>query len=253
MNATSTSRGAAWCGLALYPLAVGLSLFGSSQVLPSVRALGVALSAALLVGVVRRLPLLGLVGVLLGTVVAAFLQPTSWTYGDSRQTTAAALLVADVVLGYLVAGRPRGQWVTGIALCVAVQAGAIGAFVRVENMVGFGVIALLALLVACMVGLLGRERREHATALREQAVTEAVTAERLRIARELHDMVSHSVGVIAIQSGVASRVIESQPQEAREALDAIEATSRETLQGLRRTLVALRRAAPDGAAPLAPG
>jgi signal transduction histidine kinase len=84
---------------------------------------------------------------------------------------------------------------------------------------------------------------------------QAVTAERLRIARELHDMIAHSIGIIAIQAGVGSRVIETQPAEALAALRAIEATSRETLSGLRRTLVALRQAdlvAASVQAPLAP-
>ncbi|MGW2788035.1 sensor histidine kinase, partial [Streptomyces populi] len=85
---------------------------------------------------------------------------------------------------------------------------------------------------------------------------EAVTAERLLIARELHDMVAHSIGIIAIQAGVGSRVIQTQPTQAHEALRAIEATSRETLSGLRRTLVSLRQAdrgAPFSAqSPLAP-
>ncbi|MEV3861374.1 sensor histidine kinase [Streptomyces sp. NPDC050095] len=253
MNAISTSRNAtAWCGLALYPLAVGLALFGSSDVLPSVRAFGVALSAALLVGIMRRKPLFTLVVVLVGTLLATALQPTGGPFDDSRATTVAAFMSADVVLGYLVATRSRAQWITGIALCVLAQAAGILVWVPAYNLIGFAVIALLCLLVACMVGLLGRERREHATALREQAVAEAVTGERLRIARELHDMVSHSIGVIAIQSGVAARVIETQPGEARAALEAIEATSRETLQGLRRTLVALRKAEPGSQAPLGP-
>ncbi|MFB7508982.1 sensor histidine kinase, partial [Streptomyces broussonetiae] len=97
----------------------------------------------------------------------------------------------------------------------------------------------------CTVALLMRERREHAVALRAQEVAEAVTAERLRIARELHDMVAHSVGIVTIQAGVGSRVIDTQPEEARAALRAIEATSRQSLTGLRRTLVALRQAEPD--------
>ncbi|MFC9824012.1 sensor histidine kinase [Streptomyces erythrochromogenes] len=63
-------------------------------------------------------------------------------------------------------------------------------------------------------------------------------------------------GIVAIQAGVGSRVIETQPDQAREALRAIEATSRETLSGLRRTLVALRQADGGPAAaqgsPLAP-
>lgn len=252
MNTTSASRAAAWCGLALYPLAVALALFGSSDVAPSVCALGVALSAVLLTGVVRRMPLPGLAVILLGTLVAAFAQPGGGPWHDARGVTLLAFGAADVALGYLVATRPRWQWVTGIALCFVAQAAGIAALVRAENLVGGGVIALLAVVVAVMVGLLGRERREHADALRRRAVTEAVTAERLRIARELHDMVSHSVGVIAIQSGVASRVIETQPQEARQALEAIEATSRDTLAGLRRTLVALRRAEPGDSAPLTP-
>ncbi|OPG13387.1 sensor histidine kinase [Microbispora sp. GKU 823] len=103
-------------------------------------------------------------------------------------------------------------------------------------------IALLAMAASCMAGLLIRERREHAAALRAQEVAEAVTAERLRIARELHDMVAHSIGVITIQAGVGSRVIQTQPAEAGEALRAIEATSRQTLSSLRRTLVAPRQA-----------
>ncbi|MFD5123870.1 sensor histidine kinase, partial [Streptomyces sp. NPDC058385] len=114
-----------------------------------------------------------------------------------------------------------------------------------DNLVVIGTIALLALVTACVVGLLGRERRQHATELRAHEVAEAITAERLRIARELHDQVAHSIGIIAIQAGVGSRVIETQPLEARAALSAIEATSRETLSGLRRTLVALRRSGPS--------
>jgi signal transduction histidine kinase len=118
-----------------------------------------------------------------------------------------------------------------------------------------GLIALLVTATCCMIGLLIRERREHTVALRSQEVAKAVTAERLRIARELHDMVAHSIGIIAIQAGVGSRVIQTQPAEAREALRAIETTSRETLSGLRRTLVALRQADPHtdlALAPLAP-
>ncbi|MFJ9038224.1 sensor histidine kinase [Streptomyces sp. NPDC102406] len=253
MNTSSTARSAAaWAGLALYPVVGALPLFGSSAVLPSVRALGVALAAVLLVGVVRRVPLFALAVVLLATLFAVAVQPAQGPFDTSRQTTVAAFVSADVVLGYLVARRPRGQWIAGIALTVVAQAAAVLVFVQADNLIGFAVVALLALLVACMVGLLGRERRLHAAALREQAVAEAVTAERLRIARELHDMVSHSIGVIAIQSGVASRVIETQPKEARAALTAIEETSRDTLRGLRRTLVALRGAEPGESAPLAP-
>jgi signal transduction histidine kinase len=62
-------------------------------------------------------------------------------------------------------------------------------------------------------------------------------------------MVAHSIGVIAIQAGAGRRVIDSQPAEARSALDAVEATSRETLADLRRMLTALRRSEPGQAGP----
>jgi signal transduction histidine kinase len=99
-----------------------------------------------------------------------------------------------------------------------------------------------ATVIAWMAGNSIRQRREYAEALRAQAATQAVQAERLRIARELHDMVAHSIGVIAIQAGAASMVLETQPAGARKALSAIELASRETLAGLRRMLGALRQA-----------
>ncbi|WP_406004915.1 histidine kinase [Streptomyces sp. NBC_00637] len=100
-------------------------------------------------------------------------------------------------------------------------------------------------LVSWMLGNSIRQRREYAERLRDQAAAQAVQAERLRIARELHDMVAHSIGVVAIQAGAAKRVIETQPEGARRALDAIELTSRETLVGLRRMLGTLHRTEPE--------
>jgi signal transduction histidine kinase len=151
-------------------------------------------------------------------------------------------LAVDLVLGFIVATCVRRASIVAVAVSVAVQFLVIGVFAHGDGLAVNEVIALLASAASCMAGLLSRERREHAVALRAQEVAEAVTAERLRIARELHDMVAHSIGIVAIQAGVGSRVIQTQPAEAREALRAIEATSRETLSGLRRTLVSLRQA-----------
>jgi signal transduction histidine kinase len=67
-----------------------------------------------------------------------------------------------------------------------------------------------------------------------------VAEERLRIARELHDVLAHSMSVIAVQSGVGAHVATTQPEEARKALAAIEVTSRTTLNELRRLLGVLR-------------
>ena len=69
----------------------------------------------------------------------------------------------------------------------------------------------------------------------------AVAEERLRLARELHDVVAHSISVIAVQSGVGAHVASTQPEEAAKALAAIEVTSRAALIELRRLLGVLRQ------------
>ncbi len=80
-----------------------------------------------------------------------------------------------------------------------------------------------------------RQRQEFARAER------AIVEERMEIARELHDVIAHSLSVIAIQSGVGRHVIDRQPDEAKTALIAIEETSRSALQELRGVLGILRR------------
>jgi signal transduction histidine kinase len=119
-----------------------------------------------------------------------------------------------------------------------------------------GTHVFVVILMTAMAWLIGdsfRTRRENAARLRAETAAAAVTTERLRIARELHDMIAHSIGIIAIQAGVGSRVIDTQPDEARKALKAIEETSRDTLSGLRRTLTALRQNdTADGVAPTEP-
>jgi signal transduction histidine kinase len=80
--------------------------------------------------------------------------------------------------------------------------------------------------------LLERERYEEAK--------RAVADERLRIAQELHDVVAHSMGVIAVQAGVGAHVIDKDPVEAKKSLEAISRTSRSTLTELRRLLGVLR-------------
>ncbi|HEY7916790.1 MAG TPA: sensor histidine kinase [Acidimicrobiales bacterium] len=82
-----------------------------------------------------------------------------------------------------------------------------------------------------------RERQRQELDRAERAVVE----ERMEIARELHDVIAHSLSVIAIQSGVGRHVIDNQPDDARAALAAIEETSRSALHELRRVLGVLRR------------
>ena len=85
------------------------------------------------------------------------------------------------------------------------------------------------------------ERTAELEQAREELARQAVTEERLRLARELHDVVAHSMSVIAVQSGVGAHVAESRPEEVGKALATIEATSRATLEELRRLLGVLRQ------------
>ena len=76
----------------------------------------------------------------------------------------------------------------------------------------------------------------------EEAARRAASDERLRIAQELHDVVAHSLGVIAVQAGVGSHVLDTDPEEARRALDHIAETSRSSLAEIRRLLGVVRDA-----------
>ncbi|MGH9130683.1 MAG: sensor histidine kinase [Acidimicrobiales bacterium] len=86
------------------------------------------------------------------------------------------------------------------------------------------------------------ERGVLAERTREDEARRRVDAERLRIARELHDVVAHSIAMINVQSGVAAHVIDDRPDQAKEALVAIKAASKEALRELRSILDVLRAA-----------
>jgi signal transduction histidine kinase len=108
-----------------------------------------------------------------------------------------------------------------------------------------------------------RQRRLHAAELedraarlereRDEKARQAAIQERLRIARELHDVVAHSLSVIGVQAGAARLVLDADPHptRAREAVAAIEATANRAIAEMRRALGILRDTEPSGAA-LAP-
>jgi signal transduction histidine kinase len=107
--------------------------------------------------------------------------------------------------------------------------------------------ALFVLLVAAawLFGFAVQGRRE-ASALQaqtdqaEEAQRAAITAERVRIARELHDMIAHNVSVVVVQSVAAQGVLDAQPHRAREPLAHIERSGRQALTELRRLLDVMR-------------
>ncbi|MFE2560150.1 histidine kinase [Streptomyces sp. NPDC059352] len=156
----------------------------------------------------------------------------------------AQYLAVDVALYVIAASRPPREALRALLLALGVLAG----YLTVRLLAGWtaGTTSELAVaLTAAVAWLLGRseqQSRTYAERSRAQAAAQAVTAERLRIAREMHDTVAHSIGIVALQAGAARRVIDTQPEGARQALAEIETASRETLAGLRRMLGALRTA-----------
>ncbi|MFF0559779.1 sensor histidine kinase [Streptomyces sp. NPDC004266] len=160
----------------------------------------------------------------------------------------AQYLAVDVALYAIAAARPRPEAWRALLLAL----GLLVVYVAVRLLAGWsaGTTSTLAVALTALVAwLLGRsegQAREYAERSRTQAAEQAVTAERLRIAREMHDTVAHSLGIVALQAGAARRVIATQPEAARQALTEIETASRETLAGLRRMLGALRTADTEG-------
>jgi len=192
--------------------------------------LGIVTIASLFFEVLRHPPAF----TVLGPLIALY---TVGTLHDRRTTIAAWLVTSAVLLGASLPAVSDTRFVTE--------------FVRIIAMFG----------VAAALGDSARNRRAYiveverraaeAEALAEEEARRRVDEERLRIARELHDITAHSMSVIAVQSGMASHVIERDPEAARRALEDIRTTSKQALQELRSVLGALR-AEGETAAPLAP-
>ncbi|MET8869319.1 histidine kinase [Nonomuraea sp. NPDC004580] len=179
---------------------------------------------------------LALYAALAGAVGHAYLAPAYALYivalsdrlGAVVPTSAIAAVSLVTVLGLTVAGTSR--------------VGAPDWMVHLDQpLLGIG-----ALGGAWTIGRAVQERRSYAAREAERLAAQAVTEERLRLARELHDVVTHSVGLIAIKAGVANHVLASRPQEAHDALRVIETASRSALVEMRHLLGVLRSSdAPD--------
>lgn len=166
--------------------------------------------------------------------------------------------LASTALGYL---PPNGAGYAALQLCLYSVAATYPA--RVSAVIAL-IIAAGGVYVTWSMGLLGmaftiaavacnwfiardlRTRRELVAVLRERAASaeQRVAAdERARIAREVHDVVSHTVAVIAVQAGAARRMLDSDPDQAKVALAAVEKTARDALHDLRTLLDVLRPSA----------
>jgi len=173
-------------------------------------------------------------------------------------------LVVLAVAGYLALGFPYGPVLLGPALATHSLAAALPlrrwlpmtALVVPMMMAGFwdqpyfgllhpglyaGIMLGLAVsLVPAMLGLLRRGRREAERWERQEELRRAAVEERLRVAREVHDVVGHSLSVINMQAAVALHVLHKRPDRVEASLEAIKRTSKDALQELRTTLQVFR-------------
>ncbi|MBT2420706.1 sensor histidine kinase [Streptomyces sp. ISL-22] len=196
----------------------------------------IAATVGLPIAVRRRWPLAVLVTVLAALATASLLD-------IPREPYAAAGLAA-----YLVGvAEPARRSVPALAVTLPVACGAVllgeAVVTPAEDWPGAVGVAGLVLLViggAWGVGFTVRGRRAESAREQRRRAERALDEERLRIARELHDIVSHNLSLIAIKAGVAGHVAEADPREARAALKVIEETSRSALAEMRRTLGVLR-------------
>jgi signal transduction histidine kinase len=162
----------------------------------------------------------------IGLFVALY---TLAAYGDGRRSLViAGVGTAVLAVGWLIAAadiEPRAAigWVF-FRIGASVMSAALGESVRSRR-----VIAAEA-----------QERAELAERTREEEARARVDAERIRIAREVHDTVAHAIAIINVQSGVTAHVLDKRPEVAREALQVIEQTSSRALREMRAILGVLR-------------
>ncbi|CUW27962.1 sensor histidine kinase [Streptomyces reticuli] len=99
-----------------------------------------------------------------------------------------------------------------------------------------------------------RDRAERAERTREEEARRRVAEERLRIARDLHDVVAHHIALVNVQAGVAAHVMDKRPDQAKEALAHVREASRSALNELRATVGLLRQSGdPEAPTEPAPG
>jgi signal transduction histidine kinase len=170
----------------------------------------------------------------IGVFVALY---TVTAYGDGRRPWIVRVGLGTLIAGWLFAAilHPPADGAIGwlaFRIGTAIMAAVLGESVRMRR-----VIAAEA-----------QERADWAERTREEEARRRVDAERLHIAREVHDTVAHAIAIINVQAGVTAHVLDKRPEQARETLLTIEQTSARALRELRATLGVLRDTA-DGRAP----
>lgn len=196
----------------------------------------------------RRVPVLGL-GVC-GVTVSTYLA-LGYPFGPILLTGPAAV--------YAIATRvPWRRAVAGVALFLVVTSAAAaphffsgGAAEWVGYLVWVGTHAAVVIAPGALAAAVQVRRRSEAGIRIEQG-RRAVSEERLAMARDVHDGVGHGLAVIALHAGVALHVLDREPERVRDLLTSIQATSRESLDGLRAELQRIRPEQEHGVSSVTP-
>ena len=224
-------------------LAGALAILAGAEILtgqvsgPRATAVPLALLMTLPLAVRRRYPLPVTVA-----VTASFL--LNWAAGVDMYSYWASIVVA-LVTAYTAAAHLRPR-LAAAALACLYTAIAVSALHGPSGLLWGGILVG----GAALAGFALRDRRRHVSQLaelahqlelaRDENARAAVAGERARIARELHDVVAHSVSVMVVQAGAAEEVLGADPVKAREPLRSVQDTGRQALVELRRLLGVLR-------------
>jgi signal transduction histidine kinase len=212
---------------------------------PLILAWAAALAAPLALR--RRYPL----SVLAVTVVHF---PFYWAVGQVNEIAAWLALGVAVYSAAVYGERRRAPWAvlaaTLLVLGTAVLSGVVTGVSPVE-LAALALFDAMPFVLGWSLGTTMRTLREYRTELeernrqldreREANARRAVLEERVRIARELHDVVAHHVSVMGVQAGVARRLFDRDPEEAVAAIGSVETASRQAIADLQQLVGVLRR------------
>jgi signal transduction histidine kinase len=233
-------------------IAVGVAARADASARPLALTLGLAAAAVLVLR--RRAPTLTLA--VSGALVLGL-------FAIDGAAGAIAVIAPGIALYSLALTRGRVQLVAAVAAAAAAVIVAdivlVGHHAHAPTLQTAAHVALVAIPVLAAEALRNRrayvrillERLEQAERTREDEAKRRAEQERLRIARDLHDVVAHTLTTINVQAGVAAHLLGRDPGNARTALAMIETASHEALQELRMILGVLREA-DGGNAPLEP-
>lgn len=231
--------------------------FGERDVQPLTVLLAAVACAALVLR--RRAPMPVLCATTMVTVLGLITGPTADAPTHGHRSP---MVVAAIIALYTVSNR------TDRVTSVRVGAVTVGVLTAAAMLLGgrpwyaqenFGILAWTALAAAAGEAVRSRrafvdairERAERAERTREEEARRRVAEERMRIARELHDVVAHHIALVNVQAGVASHVMDQRPDQAKQALAHVREASRHALSELQATVGLLRQSG-ESTAPTEP-